>query len=77
MHNPQEDNIQIPLTDMEWFKVEHTMFSIMHNGSGELFVRYNNCELRLTPISDKQFHISDWNTNGKFRLSKGIDVVEL
>lgn len=62
------------LNDMEWENIEGTKFSILHNGSGEIFIRYeNNLQLRFTP-DGTQFTITDWDTPGKLSLNGKVQV---
>lgn len=74
------------ITQMEWQKViclrdridpsqnvQDTGWEIMTNGSCELFVRFGDKELRLSPERDG-FSITDWNSPGKLTLDGRIYV---
>ena len=54
--------------DMEFVSIPKTNFEIMQNGSGEIFIRYDKLELRLSP-QGTAFTICDWNSPGKMHLN--------
>lgn len=53
------------LEPLTFVKVYDTNFSIMQNGSGELFIRRGKSTIRLTPAySPDGFEISDFTSQG-------------